>query len=362
MTQRDRNYLKQEFKDGERPSGADFADLIDSFLNKTTDGLTVDADSNLGLSRGVKLGDSASTDAGTLRFNGGRVQFHNGTTWVDLATGSGGAFQPVGAGGAVAYASGNVGIGTFGSPPTYRLEVDLGDNSAESGRVRFGNAVCSSGSAPFQGYAYFNHRNHASNTNYALRQGPNGNVHLNAPNGQAISIRHDGTQVRLGVSTSGAVVVGGETNLANAGTALLQVAGEAFKNTPNHTWAIPSDARLKEDIRDLEVGLQQLLRVRPVRFRFNGKAGTPAGCEGVGIIGQEMEKIFPEMVQRVPHHHAGELDSNDLLVYNGSALIYVLVNAVKELANKVEKLEAALAEARKGQYDDGHYRELVPHA
>jgi hypothetical protein len=284
------------------------------------------------------------------------VQFNNGTTWVDLATGSGGAFQPVGAGGDVAYAGGNVGIGTFTTPPTYCLEVDLGDNRDESDRARFGNAVCSSGSAAFQGYAYFYHRDHASNTSYALRQGPTGNVHLNAPNGQPISIRHNGNQVRLGVSTSGAVVVGGEANLDGAGTAILQVAGEAFKSTGTGNWTIPSDARLKEDIRDLEVGLQQLRCVRPVRFRFNGKAGTPAGREGVGIIGQEMEKIFPEMVQRVPHHRADGLDSNDLLVYNDSALIYVLVNAVKELANKVEKLEASLAEVREGQCDDGHYR------
>ena len=237
------------------------------------------------LSRGVKLGDSASNDAGTLRFNGGKVQFNNGTSWVDLASGSG-CLPACGRGGAVAYAGGNVGIGTFSSPPTYRLEVDLGDNSVESGRARFGNAVCNNGSAAFQGYAYFYHRNHSSNTNYALRQGPAGNVNLNAPNGQPISIRHDGTQVRLGVSASGAVVVGGETNLAGAGTAVLQVAGEAFKNTGSGSWIIPSDARLKEDICDLEVGLQQLLQVRPVRFRFNGKAGTPAGHESVGITGR----------------------------------------------------------------------------
>ena len=31
MSERTRDFLKPEFKDGERPSGADFADLIDSF-------------------------------------------------------------------------------------------------------------------------------------------------------------------------------------------------------------------------------------------------------------------------------------------------------------------------------------------
>lgn len=345
MTERNRDYLKQEFQEGERPSGADFADLIDSFLNKTNDGLAVDNDSNLFLSRGLGLGDSASNVAGTLRFNSGTVQFHNGTTWVDLASGGGVTFQPSGGGGAVAYGGGNVGIGDFAATaPTYRLEVDLGNNASESDRVRFGNAVCSNGSAAFQGYAYFYHQNHASNSAYALRQGPNGNVHLNAPAGQPISIRQNGNQVRLGVTDNGNVVVGSESDLTGAGGFILQVSGSAFKNDGNDMWNNLSDVRLKKDIRALEAGLEQLVQVQPVRFRYNGKAGTPNGHEGIGVIGQEIEKIFPEMVQRLPHNHKDDLDSDDLLTYNGSALTYVLVNAVKELAAKVEKLEAALVE------------------
>lgn len=340
MTQQSREYLKQEFKDGERPSGTDFADLIDSFVNKTND---VDDDGNLKLLRGVRLGDSASTDAGTLRFNGGKVQFRNSTAWVDVASGAGGAFQPVPGSTAVTYAAGNVGIGTFAAPPTYRLQVELADNTGEGERVRFGNAVCSNGSAAFQGYAFFSHKDHASNTNYALRQGSNGNVHINAPTGQAVSIRQNGNQVRLGVSAAGNVVVGSESELTGAGAALLQVNGEAFKTSGTSAWTIPSDAQLKEDIRDLELGLQQLVQVRPVRFRYNGKAGTTPGNEGVGIVAQEMEKIFPDMVQHVKNPRPGELEGDDVMVYNASALTYVLVNAVKELAGKVQKLEAALA-------------------
>jgi hypothetical protein len=343
MTERNRDYLKQEFKDGERPSGTDFADLIDSFVNKSNDGLTLDVDGNLQLARGVRLGDSLGTAAGTLRFNGGKVQFHNGTAWVDIASGAGGAFQPVGGSTAVAYTTGNVGIGAFAIPPTYRLEVDLGSNTGEGERVRFGNAVCSNGLASNQGYACFSHRNHSSNTNYALRQGPNGNVHINAAASQPVSIRQNGTDVRLSVSAAGHVVIGSESDLSGAGAAVLQVAGEAFKSSGTSAWTIPSDARLKEDIRDLELGLQHLVQVRPVRFRYNGKAGTSSGSEGVGIIGQEMEKIFPDMVQHVKNPNPGELNDDDMLVYNASALTYVLVNAVKELAGKVQRLEAALA-------------------
>jgi len=93
--------------------------------------------------------------------------------------------------------------------------------------------------------------------------------------------------------------------------------------------------------------------VRPVRFRYNGRAGTPAGQESVGVLGQEIEKVFPEMIRRVPGGLDGEPDVEDLRIYDGSALPFVLVNAVKELAGKVEQLEQALAEAHKERGSDG---------
>ena len=51
--------------------------------------------------------------------------------------------------------------------------------------------------------------------------------------------------------------------------------------------------------------MSQLRQVRPVRFHCNGRAGTPAGLPGVGVIGQEIE-IFPEMIRRIPGAVVGE--------------------------------------------------------
>jgi hypothetical protein len=59
------------------------------------------------------------------------------------------------------------------------------------------------------------------------------------------------------------------------------------------------------------------------------------------------------MIRRVPGGLPGESDQEDLRVYDGSALTFVLVNAVKELAGKVERLEQALAAARKEREADG---------
>ena len=345
MTERNRQYLKQEFQDGERPSGTDFSDLMDSFLNIQDDGVSMDNDSNLLLSRGLRLGNSASTEAGSLRFNGATVQFYDQGSWVDIAGGGGGAFQPVGGSADVAYGAGNVGIGSFNSPPTYRLEVDLGENTTESDQARFGNLVCSSGSGSLRNDALVYHRNHSTSSNYALRQRNSGEVRLNAPDGQRIRIEQNGNRTRLGITTTGHVVVGSNNDLPNSGAAVFQVNGDAFKNTGSSTWLISSDINLKEDIRDYEAGLEQLLQVRPVRFRYNAKAGSSVGLESVGIIGQEIEKIFPDMVRRQSAGASGPADDADPLLYDSSPLTYVLVNSIKELAGKVEKLQEELQAA-----------------
>jgi hypothetical protein len=352
MTERTRDFLKPEFKDGERPSGDNFSDLIDSFVNKQSDGVRLDSDGNLVLTRGVQLGDSAGTVAGGLRFNSNQLQVFTGGAWVNVASGGGGGgFQPppTTAPAAVVH-NGNVGIGAFAAAPTFRLEVPLDANNGPANQVRFGNVVCANGAGlNFQSFAVFAHQQQAAtniNSNYALRQDPTGPVQLNAPLNQVISLRQGGITARLGISTAGNVIVGGESDLANIpppGTAALQVAGEAFKRDGSGSWLIPSDARLKEDVRDLETGLAALRQLRPVRFRYNGRAGTSPGRAGVGVLAQEIETVLPETIQRASVPDDPTL--NELRIFDSSMLTYVLINAVKELAAKVEHLEQALAVA-----------------
>lgn len=359
MSERTRDFLKPEFRDGERPSGTDFADLIDSFVNKSSDGVSFDADGNLLLSRGVRLGNSAGTAPGGLRFNSNQLQVFTGGAWVNVASGGGGAFGPPPTdptATAVAH-NGNVGIGTFAGAPTFRLEVPLGPNAGVGDQVRFGNAVCANGSGAFGGAAVFSHQSHASNTNFALRQAANGSVHINAPTGQVVAIRQGGSTIRLGVSSNGNVVVGSEGDLAGApaGSTLqvagnthvqgdLNITGQAFR-PGGGSWQVPSDARVKTEVRDLEVGLSELRHVRTVRFRYNGRAGTPAGLAGVGVIGQEIETILPETIRRATSSVPDDAGLDDLRVFDPSTLTYVLINAVKELAARVEHLEQALAAA-----------------
>jgi hypothetical protein len=352
MSQQKRDSIKPQFADGQRPSGDDFANLVDSCVNIVDDGVSFDGDQNMVLLRGIRLGDSAGTVAGGLRFNSNQLQVFANGAWTSVAAGAGGGFQaPPTTPQTPVARDGLVGIGTFTVAPTFRLEVPLLANDGPGNQVRFGNAVCCNGAGlANQTFAVFGHQNNTTtalvNTNFALRQAPTGEVQLNAAAGQNVSIRQGGISVRLGISAAGNVIVGGQTDLAGAGTAILHVGGSAFKNDGSANWTFTSDARVKEDVKDLELGLAELRQVRPVRYRYNGRAGTPAGLAGVGVLGQEIESIVPETVRQVQTGGNGEPGLDNLRVFDPSALTYVLINAVKELAAKVERLEEALAAAR----------------
>ncbi len=348
MAERNRVDLKNEFRDGERPTGADFGDLIDSFLNKQDDLVTVDPTGNLDIPAGLNLKDSASGVNGTLRFNGGQVQVFDGAVWNNVSGGGGGgAFTPVLGGPHVAFGGGNVGIGNFAVAPTFRFEVELGNNTAPDQRARFGNAVLSNGQGASQNVAQFAHQTHAdNNTNFALRQGPGGDVNLNAPAGQPLTISHNRVQARIFVSADGTVVIANNAVLPalNApNVTVFQVNGFAGKMQGGATWQVPSDVRLKEDIRPFADGLAQLMEVKPVRFRYRD---IPGSQDEVGVIGQDIEKVFPYMITQTLNT---DQDEDGLLMYNNGALTYVMVNAIQELATRIADLENQLHANKNGQ-------------
>jgi len=69
-------------------------------------------------------------------------------------------------------------------------------------------------------------------------------------------------------------------------------------NNPN----TPSDKRLKEDINGLNYGLEELMQLRPVSYKWKdvtiGSVSLPLEDRELklGFIGQEVEKIIPEIV------------------------------------------------------------------
>lgn len=352
MAERSKAHLRQEFRDGERPTGKDFEDLIDSFVSKVDDQVTVDTVThNLNIPGGINLADTAQGKAGTLRFNGGQVQVHDGAVW-GAVSGDSGAFQPIGNSTNVGYSLGNVGINIGNNAPLARLDVRFNTVAPTAiDMARFGNAAAANGGAGFTDSAVFGHATHVAQlNNYALRQNPAGDVAINTAAGQPMSFTQGRLANRMTIhGTTGVVLINtnapiaGSTTDGTVNSHWLQVAGNACKTTGGASWQLLSDFRAKQDIRDFEDGLEKLMKVRPVRFRYNGKYNTSSDQEEFGVIGQEIREIFPFMTStgKVIDEKTGVED--EVLMYNSSPLLYVMVNAVQELANRVQDLEKRLA-------------------
>jgi len=116
---------------------------------------------------------------------------------------------------------------------------------------------------------------------------------------------------------------------------LLQLnADSAGKPGAGGLWAVVSSREVKDILGDYTEGLA-LLRQLPhaVRFRYNGRGGTPAdGPEDIGFVAEDLQAVAPRMVREVVNPHAeAEPDLPTMLSTNLGEILYVLINAVLEL-------------------------------
>lgn len=119
----------------------------------------------------------------------------------------------------------------------------------------------------------------------------------------------------------------------------------AAKPTSN-VWTIASDERLKTNINDFTDGLSTLLNIRPRTYQYNGRGGVGYDDSGVhiGVIAQELKSIAPYMVGTF----RGVLDGQitELENYDGQALPFIIVNAIKEQQKQIERQKGEIAELR----------------
>lgn len=102
------------------------------------------------------------------------------------------------------------------------------------------------------------------------------------------------------------------------------------------SWNIASDRRLKTNIANIERPLEKVLQLRGITFDW--RAGeTPlkvSQTHDIGLIAQEVEKIFPEIVTT---------DSKGLKSVSYSKLVAPLIEAIKELHEQNEVLRKSNA-------------------
>lgn len=335
MAQQNRVNLKSYFLTGSKPTQSNFADLVDSTINITDDGISVDGSGNVTAGGGISVKGSALTTPGTIAWNGTSFQFRDNSGWQTLSLGSSTSSQWTTVGSGINLLTGGAGIGLpAATPPTYQFEVTLGIPAA--GPAPTADCVRLGSGTFFQDAfnTYFSHRAQAATTTYALSQSSSGLTTINAATGESINFSIAGAP--LATFSGGALNIGGAPATAGA---LLLVNGNAAK-PGGGSFVATSDRRLKTDVTDFTDGLEQLKQLKPVNYRYNGKAGTNSRSPFVGLIAQEVLPVLPYMVGSF----MGRLDEADqedtqLLTLDTSALTFVIVNAIKELDIRLGKLE-----------------------
>jgi hypothetical protein len=103
----------------------------------------------------------------------------------------------------------------------------------------------------------------------------------------------------------------------------------------NTTISAISDARFKENVQDIDVGLSAILALKPRKFDW--KAGKGKDIKGDrGFIAQEFETVFPNLIDEWKENAPeGEAPYKSVR----QDLIPVLVKAIQELTARVQNLE-----------------------
>lgn len=126
----------------------------------------------------------------------------------------------------------------------------------------------------------------------------------------------------------------------------LSVNGDASK-TGGGTWATFSDKRVKQDIAAFSDGLDVVMDLKPVSFRYNANSGySDTETKFIGFIAQDVEQVAPYMVSLYDDSE-GVSGLADKRVFNESALTKVLVNAIQEQQAHIESLEARIERLEK---------------
>lgn len=230
-------------------------------------------------------------------------------------------------------------------------EIDISSNDIRIGGI-LDRTAFDIGHIGYGNWAGLKNRTLTTTSSYALIQHLTGITLMNAASGRYMELRiANSPKVRL--SSNGNFGIGTRNP-----TQKLSVNGTAGK-TGGGDWLTFSDKKVKKNINDFNDGLDEVLKIRPVTFQYNGKAGiSDTQSKFVGVIAQEIQKIAPYTVEVVNYKEIeeyeddnGELKSkvlsdDDFLQFDGTAVTYMLVNAIKELKAEIDDLNSDLKDLR----------------
>jgi hypothetical protein len=173
----------------------------------------------------------------------------------------------------------------------------------------------------------------------ALTSG-NNNVYI-ANNGVA----SESGAIRIGTSgTQNTAFISGVRGVTPASGSLTQV----FIDTNGQLGTVNSSARFKEDIQDMGDSSAKLMQLRPVTYRYREPYADGSKPIQYGLIAEEVESVFPDMVARsadgrietVKYQLLDPMLLNE--VQRQNAQIVEQQNRIRSLEERLAKLEAAM--------------------
>jgi hypothetical protein len=337
-------------------------------LNSTGLGIGVSPSNNLhvqGASGATAIRISAVTD-GTLGFIGSASGLISGSPANNLVVRAENGLYLSGGGNATQFiltSSGNVGIGVTPSAwvaGAKALQFGAYGSLAQSssGNIELSFNSYNSGAGAYKYLQTDTASLYRASSVHSWFVAPSGTAGNNITFTQAMTLDASGNLL-VGKTSSSLGVVGVEarpngevwsTNAAStdgAGSSyiLYSTGATAYRFyvgmggtvfATNTTISAISDARLKENVQDIDVGLGAILALKPRKFDW--KAGKGKDIKGDrGFIAQEFETVFPNLIDEWKDEAPeGEAPYKSVR----QDLIPVLVKAIQELTARVQTLEA----------------------
>lgn len=106
--------------------------------------------------------------------------------------------------------------------------------------------------------------------------------------------------------------------------------------TVNGIFYNPSDERLKNGITTLgDADLVPVLRLRPVKYFFNHDTNPNGPTQRYGLIAQEVEELFPELVSK-------PVSEEEMKAVNYIELVPLLLAQIQKMQNEIDSLTERL--------------------
>jgi len=155
-------------------------------------------------------------------------------------------------------------------------------------------------------------------------------------NTAAVNTSFSGNEDSFIAKTFGNVAIG----IGSGGGDKLHVAGDVFATGT----ITPSDKRLKNSVNEFNSGLETIMQLNPISYKYNGKAGLNTDREHIGVMAQELQEAAPYLVEPFTHYVLDEEDNvigkEEYLKIRDSEIKYIIINAVQELKAENDALKA----------------------